>query len=514
MTGDRPGDSDLARTLVESSVDGLFAIDREVRYTLWNAAMTAFAGKTAEEVVGREVFEVFPFLREIGLDLAIERAFAGEAVFLEAVPNELPDGSLHYFDRHYLPLRNDAGAVIGMAGIVRDVTLRRKAQEALRARDEQLRRAQKLEAVGQLTAGIAHNFNNILMALLPNLELAARAAPPELASLLESAEQAASRAAELVGQLMVFASQKRPAVKSAESLATLVERTVAFCETTFDRRIAVERIYDQEARATVDAAEVEQAVANLVINARDALSDPSVVDPRLTVQVDEVADGAAELSGRQGPFIRLKVSDNGIGMTEETALRVFEPFFTTKDLGKGTGLGLATTHAVVEEHGGFITCVSAPHQGTTFSVYLPRATEAERPSRTPARAAPAGGKETILVVDDEAPIRKIVAHVLGSAGYETLLAASGEQAISLHSDAKVAPQVRLVLLDESMPGVSGRQLRHRIRALAPAARVVTFTGYPESGIGTEPEAPDAVIEKPASADFLLRTIRAVIDAKA
>jgi PAS domain S-box-containing protein len=513
MTGEPSRGNDLARILVQSSIDGLFAIDREVRYTLWNSAMERFAGKTAEQVLGQSVFEVFPFLRDLGLDLAIERAFAGEAVFLEAVPNELPDGSLHYFDRHYLPLRNDGGDVVGMVGVVRDATDRRNAQEALHARDDQLRRAQKLEAVGQLTAGIAHNFNNLLMALIPNLELAIQAAPPELASLLESAGDAAARAAELVRQLMVFTGQNRPAARSVTSIAALVERTVAFCATTFDRRISVEGVYDAAAHANIDATELEQAVANLVINARDALSDAALHGPCLRIQVDVVTHGAAVLAGHDGDFVRLTVRDNGVGMTPETVARVFEPFFTTKEVGKGTGLGLATTHAVVREHGGFITCESAPGGGTTFEVYLPRAMEAEQKAPAGARPMPAGGSETILVVDDEGPIRKVVGHILRSAGYEPLAAASGEEAITLLSNASVAPRVALVLLDESMPGIYGQELRRRLRALAPAARIVVFTGYAGDAIGdgSAGDAPDAVLEKPAAADRILSTIREVID---
>ena len=633
MTSRRADDNDLARMLVHSSVDGLFAIDRDSRYTLWNSAMETFAGKAASEVLGKHVFDVFPFLRELGLDGAVQRALAGESVLLEAVPNVLPSGATHYFDRHYMPLRDDAGEVVGMLGVVRDVTTRRQAQDALRSseaklrtaveaagiglwswdmqrdevawddtltalfdlppgaapptreaylrllhpedrervgggiargvaggrgweseyriqrsdgtvrwvltkanvvhhegrtvaygalldiserkqRDEQVRNAQRLEAVGQLTAGIAHNFNNILMALLPNLELAARKAPAELTPLLTAAEHAATRAADLVRQLMAFAGRNHPEARRVESIAALVERTVAFCSTTFDRRVVVAGTYDANARAAVDAAQIEQAVANLVINARDALSDAAVDAPRLTTDVDVVRDGAPELAGHAGDFVRLRVRDNGVGMSPTTVAHVFEPFFTTKEVGKGTGLGLATTHAIVREHGGFIACESAPGQGTTFCVYLPHASGDGLPARAPdAAPALAGGTETVLVVDDEEPIRKIALRMLESAGYVGLEAGSGRAALDLLSDARVAADVALVLLDVSMPGIAGRELRGRIRALAPHARILMFTGYviDVNDESNAVDAPDGVLQKPTTSARLLGAVREVLD---
>jgi PAS domain S-box-containing protein len=345
------GDQVLAQLLVENGVDGLAAIDREYRYTLWNPAMEQFAGRKASEVLGRNAFEVFPFLRELGLDVALERALAGETVTIYAVPNDLPDGTRRYHDRVYLPIRAD-GAIVGALAIVRDVTAQRQAEDALRAKDaqlrvavdaagvglwswetradrvvwedgmcaifglppgsspadreayfalihpedrersaerirrgiargrwedeyrivrpdgtlrwvlskasfvggvalgvvldvterhereEEIRQAQKLEAVGQLTAGIAHNFNNMLMGMLPNLERAALRAPPELAPLLHDAEHSAQRAAQLVQKLMTYAGRNAPKARGVVGVADLVERTVAFCRTTFDQRIA------------------------------------------------------------------------------------------------------------------------------------------------------------------------------------------------------------------------------------------------------------------------------------
>lgn len=600
-------------------MDGLFAVDRDLRYTLWNRAMERFAGKTAEEVLGHCMFDVFPFLRDVGLDVAMDRALAGESVSADAVPYDLPDGTRRYYDRLYQPLLVNDAAIIGVLGVVRDVTSRRKAEDELRAREEQLRLAvaaagvglwswttrsdliqwgdttcalfglpagmapltrqeyrafihpedrersdervadgvasgrweheyrivrrdgavrwvlstgsmlgdtavgalidvterrereeqlrqtQKLEAVGQLTAGIAHNFNNMLMGMLPNLELAARTAPAELQPLLRDAEQSAQRAAKLVRQLMTYAGRNVPTARRVESIGALVTRTVAFCQTTFDHRIVFETRFDDSALARVDATQFEHALLNALINARDALANTDA--PRLTVAVDVVAAGARELGERPGDYVRVQVGDNGVGMDPATLGRIFEPFFTTKPVGKGTGLGLATTRAIVLEHGGFLACDSSPGRGATFSLYFPRESTATVAARPPEAPIAVRGTETVLVVDDEAPIRRVVSQMLVSAGFKTRLAASGDEALALLGEPRVARDVRLVILDVSMPGVSGTELRRRIRELTPEVRVLYFSGYALDA----PDGTDAVLDKPTTQAELLAKVREVLD---
>jgi two-component system, cell cycle sensor histidine kinase and response regulator CckA len=388
-----------------------------------------------------------------------------------------------------------------VVGAVIDVTERRM-------RDEQLRQAQKLEAVGQLTAGIAHNFNNMLMGVLPNLELAARRAPEGLLPLLESASNSARRAADLVRKLMTYAGQNRPTARVVEELGPLVARAVELCRTTFDTRIEFEQSYEAGAGARMDAAQIEQALVNVLINARDAL-ESTVAGPRVAVSVTVVHAGASELSGHEGDYVRVRIADNGQGMEAATAARIYDPFFTTKDVGKGTGLGLATTQAIVHEHGGFIVCESARDEGTTFSLYLPHA----RASATSSVAAPdpgpiAGGKETLLVIDDEPAVRRIVALLLRSAGYVVHESASGNEALELLSDRDLAATVALVLLDVSMPGLSRHEIRSRLRDLT-NAHVVYFTGYAFEAT----DAQDVVLEKPVTEERLLRTIREVLDRK-
>jgi PAS domain S-box-containing protein len=482
-----PPAGSLAAAVVESSVDGFAVVDRDARYTLWNPAMERFTGKTAAEVLGRRVSEVFP-LRDPGLDAAFERVLAGEAITTAGVAQVDPDGGRRVYDRHYVPLR-EGGAIAGVIVIVRDATARYAAQDALstseaqllmaaeatgiglwtwdpatdvitwedtmcalygrapgdvpRGRDEYLslihpedressrqriargrieghweheyrivrpdgkvrwlasrtrvtqtargelalgavfdvterremeerqRATHRFEVVGQLTAGIAHNFNNLLMGILPTIEMASRAAPPELIPLLHVAEQSAQRAAGVVRQLMTYAARTHVQARRSEPIAPLVEGIAAFCRTTLDRRIVLDVRCADAGAAEVDPPQIEQAVLNLLINARDALEDEQIAAPTIQVVVETVPAGAHELVGRPGDWIAIRIADNGVGMDAATIKQMYEPFFTTKPIGKGTGLGLATTHAIVQEHHGFLSCQSTPGQGTTFTMYLP-----------------------------------------------------------------------------------------------------------------------------------------------
>ena len=409
------------------------------------------------------------------------------------------DGAVRWVMAKKILLRD--GERTRVLGALIDVTERRE-------RDEKLRQAQKLEAVGQLTAGVAHNFNNMLMGVIPNLDLARRRAPDELLPLLESASHSARRAADLVSQLMTYAGRNRPAVQVAEDLAAVVWRAVDLCRTTFDRRIAFEEKYHQGAGARVDAAQVEQAVLNVLINARDALESTPVEAPRISVSVEIVRSGAPELAGHDADHVRLRIGDNGGGMDPATVAHIYEPFFTTKDVGKGTGLGLATTHAILREHGGFITCDSVPGRGTTFSLYMPYEAAVPRREQAAHEHAPARGTETVLVVDDEPGIRHVVSLMLRSAGYVPREASSGSEALALLADRALASEVALVLLDVSMPGLPRREIRTRLRDLT-RARVVYFTGNALDA--ADADAADAVLQKPVTAERLLGTIRRVLD---
>jgi PAS domain S-box-containing protein len=488
------------RMSTEATGIGLWSWDLRTDEVLWDDSLRAIFGLAAGAPPGREGYLrlVHPDDREhVGALVANGVASGGWEDEHRIVR---PDGAVRWIFGKGTVLHDAERDVV--LGAVIDVTDRK-------LRDEQLRQAQKLEAVGQLTAGIAHNFNNMLMGVLPNIELAARKAPAEMQPLLLEAQRSGQRAAELVRQLMTYAGRNRPTARTVESIGALVERAVAFCRTTFDRGITFDGRYDHGARSRVDAAQIEQALLNVLINARDAVgSGTGVRDPRVTVSVEIVRAGEPELEGRDGEHVRIRVSDNGVGMDTATLARAFDPFFTTKDVGKGTGLGLATTRAIVHEHGGWIACESERDRGATFSLYLGcEAVPVPKGERARTEAQAVRGTERILIVDDEASIRSVVSLMLRMAGYDARAAASGQEALDVLADRSVASEVALVLLDVSMPGIAGRELRSRLRELAPRAKVIYFTGYAFEAA----DADDLVLEKPVTEEALLGKIREALD---
>jgi len=356
-----------------------------------------------------------------------------------------------------------------------------------------MQRAERLESVGHMTAGIAHNFNNLLAVLMPNVELALRTASGEQQHMLAVALDAAVQARELVKGLMSLAARRGPEGPNATSDAVdVVGRMITLCRQTFPREIALRGVTDAAKAAFIamPTSDVEQVLLNLLLNARDALE--GIAAPRIEVEVD-VLD-ASDV----GPAVRLRVTDNGAGMSAAVRDRMFEPFFSTKPAHRGSGLGLSTVLARVRDVRGRIDCETAPGQGTRFTLLLPRA-EAKGEGRSPSAAA-AGGQEELLVVDDEAALRSTIARLLRLEGYtvhEAESAARAREVLEREGD-----RVRLVILDQSMPGETGTQALASLRARTKAA-IVLFTGF----VPEEPFEVDAVLEKPARPAELLRVVR-------
>ncbi len=402
-------------------------------------------------------------------------------------------------------LKDASGKFRRLIGGILDVSDRR-------LMEDKLRQAQKMEALGELTAGLAHNFNNALMAILPNLEQAAKGVSPQVAPLLEVARQAADRAARLVGELMVFAGGGRTSERRDDNLGSVVTRAVEICRSTFSRQILLELEIDQTSPIlAIDAAQVEQAVMNVCINARDALEGITGRTPTLRVEVIRVPGGAEELSGPalkpERDHARISVTDNGVGMPAAVRRRIFEPFFTTKEVGRGTGLGLSTTYAIVREHGGFVSCESEPGRGTTFRLYLPVERSGRRKD-SGALALPApGGSELLLLIDDDPVVRGVTARVLLAAGYRIIEASDGTEGLSLYE--QQSARISLVLLDESMPGIAGHEVLARMLVFDPSARVAMFTGVQPGA--EQLRGSRGVIRKPIGANDLLWRVRELLE---
>jgi len=330
-----------------------------------------------------------------------------------------PDGGVRWVMTLGSFMRDETGQNTKIVGGTFDITPQRTLEE-------QLRHAQKMEAVGQLAAGIAHNFNNMLAGILPVLELSRPHTPPSRQPLLDDALQAGERAAEMVRQLMTFAGHERDHRRTTQLVGPIVQRALAMCQRLFDRRIEVQ-LHNHAARARVaaNASQLEQALINVLLNARDAVLDAAQEQPLITLAIDVVERSAVRLLLQPGlaapAYVRLRVTDNGIGMSEAVRRRVFEPFFTTKDPGRGTGLGLSTTFGIVHEHAGVIGCDPAPGGGTRFELYLPLAEHEEPVEPVPTRSERVRGSgQKVLVVDDEPSVREVTALVLEDAGYVAL----------------------------------------------------------------------------------------------
>ena len=371
--------------------------------------------------------------------------------------------------------------------------------------------AQKMEVVGHLAGGVAHDFNNVLTVITSTAELAlpaTRDGEPAHEALL-TIRDASTRAARLTGQLLAFSRQQilQPALVDLNDvvagLVPMVRRVVG------DTIVLDARTADAPVTVLVDRGSLEQAVLNIAINARDAMPDGGTLTIAVRTARLEGDGGAPTLA--PGHYAALSVADTGTGMSEAVRQRIFEPFFTTKAVGKGTGLGLAMVHGVVQQSGGDVTVQSAPGAGSTFTVYLPLA------AGVPARPAEVsrtvtGGHETVLVVDDDPDIRQVVRRALSYAGYDVLLADSGEAALETLESRD--GRVDLVLTDVMMPGIGGRELASRVRARHPGARILFSSGYAENAIAHHGVLADGVqfIAKPYSLQALTAKVRETLDA--
>jgi signal transduction histidine kinase/ActR/RegA family two-component response regulator len=421
-----------------------------------------------------------------------------------------------------LALGAGLGFAIYAARLLRHVTLqagaleqtlteREQAHQALEEREHQLRQAQKMEAVGRLAGGVAHDFNNILQSITGYSDLARdEVGPdqPDLRDYIDQVKAAATLATALTGKLLAFSHQQvvQPRVLD---LSEVVEDLAAMLRPLLGER--VELVLELDASGTAveaDPGQLEQIVMNLVINARDAMPGGG----RVTITV-----GALDLTGvtgstrvPSGRYIQLSVSDTGTGMDEETMARAFDPFFTTKGLGEGTGLGLATVHGIVIQSGGDMQITSAMGEGTTFTLYLPAAEAAHQPtSKRSTQAAP--GRETVLVVEDVEVVRSLVRKILERNGYEVITANGGTEA--LESVRTLTRPVDLVLTDMVMPGMSGRDLCKELHVLYPELRVIYMSGHtqdPELHQEAETGQVD-FLQKPFSVNTLVETVRRVLD---
>jgi PAS domain S-box-containing protein len=488
----------------DASPVGIVTLDAAARVMTWNRAAALAFGRSVEEAAGQPL--PLDAAAAAVFDRLVRRTLHGDAVAdVEIETHRAPHGARLILSCSTAPLRGAAGEVVGLVTVLADITRRRELEH-------QMQLTQRLEALGRLAGGIAHDFNNLLTAILGTAEVLVEDLKDDpRAADAGDIKEAALRAAALTKQLLAFSRRQvlQLEVLDVNALVRDLERMLG--------RLLGERIHLRTALAPTvgavraDPSQLEQVLVNLAINARDAMEAGGV----LTITTDDVhleepPAGERDMV-RAGPYVRLAVTDTGSGMDEATRGRVFEPFFTTKPRGRGTGLGLSTVYGIIKQSGGYIWVSSEPGRTTTFEVYLPRI--AETPVRSPDRPlvdTPVDGTETILVVEDEAPVRALIRRILTDRGYTVLIAATGEEALTV---AAGAGQIALLVTDVVMPGMSGRDLADRLVARTPGLKVLFASGYTDDEIvrhgPLNPHTP--FLPKPFTPEGLLRQIRAVLD---
>ncbi len=496
----------LYQSLVEHLPLSVFRKDREGRLTFANASFCAAVGKPLNEVFGQTDFEIAP------ADLAQKyrdddrRVMETGEVLEQVEENRFLAGKTRFIQVLKAPLRNADGEIIGIQGIFMDVTERKELEE-------KLRQSQKMDAIGQLAGGVAHDFNNLLTIIqgYSQLLLTQTGLPGKTAEQLREIYSAGERAADLTRQLLTFSRKQQMTLRALDLNESIREITKML------QRIIGENITLQCAFApalpfaVADAGMIHQILLNLSVNARDAMPKGG----RLAIETAVV-----ELNAEQAPrhpdacagrFVSLSVQDNGSGIAPEHLEHIFEPFFTTKDVGKGTGLGLATVFGIVQQHQGWIEVDSTVGTGTTFKVFLPAAASNATSFSQETRKV-LGGTETILVVEDEPALRHLALIMLRKHGYRVLEAASGVKALPVWEEH--AAEIDLLLTDLMMPdGMTGHELAEQLRAKRPNLKVIYISGYSPEFAGADLALKEGInfLQKPFPPHKLLQTVRDCLD---
>ena len=450
--------------------------------------------------------EELPILRSTG---------KGEIIHNEEIIIRNAQGVDRWISSNAAPVRDSNGAIIAGILLFQDITERKQAEREHERLLAQLHQVQKMESIGVLAGGIAHDFNNLLQIANGNIELMLlnHDQDKSLTSHLTTVAEVLGRASQLTRQLLIF-SRKAEIKRQQINPNYEVEEVLKIIKRTIPRMISVELLLDDAAWTIIaDPLQFGQVLLNLCSNAAAAMADGG----RLVIETSNlVLDGSITnmhpdmVSGR---YLLMSVSDTGIGMDQNILDHIFEPFFTTKEVGKGTGLGLATVYGIVKEHGGHITCQSKPDQGTTFKIYWPVKEESDFISSAckSDHAVPQQGTETILVVDDEADIRDLYKEVLESQGYNVYSAVNGNDALSIYVEKGDA--IDMIILDLNMPGIGGMQCLQELLLMNPSARVLISSGYDsDSPVGEFMQSGYVgLLGKPFRISNLLAKVRSLLD---
>jgi two-component system, cell cycle sensor histidine kinase and response regulator CckA len=401
---------------------------------------------------------------------------------------------------------SETGQPLGRRGSNRDITDRKNLER-------QLLHAQKMEAIGTLAGGIAHDFNNLLQVIQGYSELILLRKQPddEDCADLQKVYESSKRGGDLVKSLLLFSRKVQPELRPMDLNHEIVEIQKLLFHTV-PKTIKIElRLTGEPKTVLADPSQIGQVLMNLGVNARDAMPDGGTLAiGTANVELDSFYCSVYPYL-KPGTYVLLTVSDSGHGMDKKTLSRIFEPFFTTKEVGKGTGLGLATVYAIVKQHSGYIQCYSEPGRGTTFKIYLPAVQATEEPEAFPEKAPIIGGTETILLVDDDNSIKDLGASTLNHFGYQVITAPNGKEALEIYQ--QQGDDIALIVLDLMMPEMDGRHCLAEILKINPKAKVLIASGYTEpwQGSGMQANMAKGFIKKPYDARSLLQMVRDTLD---
>jgi PAS domain S-box-containing protein len=496
------------RSVLENYPCAIFLKDIEGRFRMVNPCFEELYGVSADEMIGKASHDVFPKEAADNYVSHDEEVLRSGQASEREYDMRLPDGSEHRVIATKFPVLGSDGEVIGVGAINADVTEQRHAEE-------QLRRSQRLEAVGKLTGGVAHDFNNLLAVILGNADILMDriGEEPKLADSLDAVQRAALRGRELTQRLLAF-SRSQPLSPEVLDLSELVGDLKGLLSRTLGETIRIETRVESRLWTTLaDRGQVENALLNLALNAKHAM----VGGGRLTIEVrnQDVSDADAALQAGVAPgdFVVLSVADDGTGMSPEVLERAFEPFFTTKEVGEGSGLGLSMVYGFAKQSNGTATIDSEVGQGTTVRLYLPRAGEAARPlERAPMLEEPKGQGERILVAEDDSEVRRLVVKVLDTLGYDVLEAEDGKACLQRLLE---VGDVDLLLSDIVLPGgMSGPEMVRQAKQGRPDLKVMFMSGYADSSVRPLGDLDESfeIIAKPFTKRQLAHRLRAVLDA--
>jgi PAS domain S-box-containing protein len=491
------------RRLFEAAQDGILILDFATgRVVDVNPFLTNLLGYSHAELVGKDLWEIGAVKDISASRLSFTDLQTKGIIRYDDLPLETRDGrqiAVEFVSNVYA-----VGGTRVIQCNVRDITRRKRAEEALRRSEEQLQQASKLEAVGRLAGGVAHDFNNLLTVILGSSELLLDDldANDPRRKYVEAITVASQRAAILTRQLLTF-SRKQVSSPLVFDLNSIVRETGRMLPRVIGEHIEIGIVLPvEQAPVRADPTQIQQILMNLATNARDAMPEGG----KLTIEVAsfEMKQGGGEPADLvPGHYVTLTVSDTGAGMPPEIQSRAFDPFFTTKDVGRGTGLGLSTVYGIVKESGGSILLNSEHGEGTTFSIYLPKAKE-EIIKRAAASRVPdesLRGSETVLLVEDQSELRSLTHKFLQGLGYKVLVAGLPGEALQIAQ--QFTGKIDLLVTDVVMPGMNGRELARQLQLLYANLRVLCVSGFADQTLERDVlDANDAFLSKP----FLLREL--------